>query len=193
MALSVCDILKSRKGGHDWTPVILSEILQSRCCSSRLAPNPKLDAESHFGLKFTLNPRRRSSVASANASIKSSGPSQESADTSWLRPARRICPSFGGPRVRIHFPPAVSQLPDRGAAADHKSVQRALPQSPSSGHREALPERLYACYRGIVAQTHQISSRELRRQLLPWENLPVQQRDFWEAMAARVIQRSMFG
>ena len=63
-----------------------------------------MDAESHFGLKFTLNPRRRSSVASANASIKSSGPSQESADTSWLRPARRICPSFGGPRVRIHFP-----------------------------------------------------------------------------------------
>jgi len=86
-------------------PVILSEILQSRCCSSRLAPNRggvKVGRRITFRSKIHLNARRRSSVA--NASRKSSGPLQESADTSWLRPARRICPSFGGPRVRIHFP-----------------------------------------------------------------------------------------
>ena len=28
-----------KRRGHDWTPIIFSEILQSRCCSSRLAPN----------------------------------------------------------------------------------------------------------------------------------------------------------
>ena len=39
IALSVCGIWNSRERGHGWTPGILSEILQSRCCSSRLAPN----------------------------------------------------------------------------------------------------------------------------------------------------------
>jgi len=101
MALSVCGIWNSRErgsrldAGHIIRDSLISLLFQS------------LSAESGWGQSWTpnhLNPRRRSSVASANASIKSSGPSQESADTSWLRPARRICPSFGGPRVRIHFP-----------------------------------------------------------------------------------------
>ena len=32
------EVLRKRRG-HDWTPIIFSEILQSRCCCSPLAPN----------------------------------------------------------------------------------------------------------------------------------------------------------
>jgi hypothetical protein len=56
-----------------------------------------------------------------------------------------------------------------------------------------LAERLYGCYRDTIAQTHQLDARELRRQLLPWENLRAHERDFWEMIARKFVHKSMFG
>src|SRR6266478_1498597 len=50
-ALTVC-VIESfwENKGHDAAPMIFSEVLRSRCCSSRLAPNrggPKIGPDSH--------------------------------------------------------------------------------------------------------------------------------------------------
>jgi hypothetical protein len=57
--------------------------------------------------------------------------------------------------------------------------------------RRVLAEKLYGCYRATIAQTQHLEGRALRRQLLPWENLPLQQRDFWEAMAGELVRKSL--
>jgi hypothetical protein len=116
-----------KRSDHDRTPIVASKILQSRCCSSRLAPN----RVEKVGRQFTawsvaVQPSERvaSLILCDAATIipppeicrertgiaRSKGRARHCDYPEWAERATAELTIAGGPRVRILLPPPVSLM-----------------------------------------------------------------------------------